>query len=557
MLSFKEMPMTASALFSAYASFSATMMLVRSIAHELIPHELRSYLYSAVRHLFTPLSSDLTLIIDEFSGMARNQVFDAAELYLRTKVSPKAARLRVAKAPRQKVLAVAIDRGEQIEDEFDEIRLSWRFVWTEPENNSRSGEKRHFELSFPKKFKDRVLGLYLPSVLIRANAIKEEQKAVKIHSRECPYDDEDGGGGGGWGSVNLEHPSTFETLAMEPELKRAIMEDLDRFVRRKEFYKKVGKAWKRGYLLYGPPGTGKSSLIAAMANYLKFDIYDLDLTSIYSNSDLKRVLLSTTNRSILVIEDIDCSVDLQNRQFEEHFETSNTRMTLSGLLNFIDGLWSSCGDERIIVFTTNHKDRLDPALLRPGRMDMHINLSYCSTNGFKTLASNYLGVQGDHRLCDEIEGLISGTQVTPAEVAEELMKGDDADVALEGLVNFLKRKKVETSETHEKERAEAAVVMDGVANFLKRKKAESVKKKDKESLDAVVALEELVDLVKRKKIEADDVLRKGNQEEGGGDQKAEAGPDSKRLKRSENGNGVRKSRRVVRRRSGRAMANGF
>ncbi|BFG39234.1 hypothetical protein CerSpe_255080 [Prunus speciosa] len=95
-------------------------------------------------------------------------------------------------------------------------------------------------------------------------------------------------------------------MAMEPGLKRAIVEDMDRFVRRREFYKKVGKAWKRGYLLYGPPGTGKSSLIAAMANYLKFDVYDLELTSIHSSYDLRRILLSTTNRSILVIADIDC-----------------------------------------------------------------------------------------------------------------------------------------------------------------------------------------------------------------------------------------------------------
>ncbi|KAJ6367141.1 hypothetical protein OIU77_003506 [Salix suchowensis] len=51
---------------------------------------------------------------------------------------------------------------------------------------------------------------------------------------------------------------------------------------------------------------------------------------------------------------------------------------LSGLLNFIDGLWSSCGDERIIVFTTGHKENPDPALLRPGRMDMHIHMSYCT-----------------------------------------------------------------------------------------------------------------------------------------------------------------------------------
>lgn len=97
-------------------------------------------------------------------------------------------------------------------------------------------------------------------------------------------------------------------------LKKAIIEDLDRFLRRKEFYKKVGKVWKRGYLLYGPPGTGKSSLIAAMANYLKFDIFDLELANVKRDSDLKKLLLRTTNKSILVIEDIDCSMELPDRR---------------------------------------------------------------------------------------------------------------------------------------------------------------------------------------------------------------------------------------------------
>lgn len=67
-------------------------------------------------------------------------------------------------------------------------------------------------------------------------------------------------------------------------------------------------------MLYGPPGTGKSSLIAAMANYLKFDIYDLELTNVRRDSDLRRLLLRTANRSILVIEDIDCSVQLPDRK---------------------------------------------------------------------------------------------------------------------------------------------------------------------------------------------------------------------------------------------------
>lgn len=114
--------------------------------------------------------------------------------------------------------------------------------------------------------------------------------------------------------MNLDHPATFDTLAMEADAKKTVMEDLQRFVKRKDFYRRVGKAWKRGYLLFGPPGTGKSSLIAAMANYLNFDVYDLELTDIRGNSQLRDLLISTANRSILVVEDIDCSIELQDRK---------------------------------------------------------------------------------------------------------------------------------------------------------------------------------------------------------------------------------------------------
>lgn len=103
------------------------------------------------------------------------------------------------------------------------------------------------------------------------------------------------------------------------------------------------------------------------------------------------------------------------------------QITLSGLLNFIDGLWSSCGDQKIIIFTTNHIEKLDPALLRPGRMDMHIHMAYCTPCGFKLLAANYLGIK-EHKLFEEIEELIGKTALTPAEVAEQLMKEDEVDV---------------------------------------------------------------------------------------------------------------------------------
>lgn len=92
-----------------------------------------------------------------------------------------------------------------------------------------------------------------------------------------------------------------------------IIDDLERFRRRKEYYRRVGKAWKRGYLLFGPPGTGKSSLIAAIAIYLHFDVYDLELSNVEGNKDLRQVLIATENKSILVVEDIDCCIELQDR----------------------------------------------------------------------------------------------------------------------------------------------------------------------------------------------------------------------------------------------------
>ncbi|KAL5721747.1 Protein HYPER-SENSITIVITY-RELATED 4 [Ranunculus cassubicifolius] len=163
-----------------------------------------------------------------------------------------------------------------------------------------------FELRFHKKHKDKVLNSYLPFIINQANDIEQETRVVKLYKLGG------GNGDGSWNSIQLHHPVTFDKLAMDDAQKKMIMDDLDRFVKRKDFYRRVGKAWKRGYLLYGPPGTGKSSLVAAMANYLNFDIYDLELTSLRGNSDFRRLLVSTKNQSILVVEDMDCSVDFQN-----------------------------------------------------------------------------------------------------------------------------------------------------------------------------------------------------------------------------------------------------
>jgi chaperone BCS1 len=248
---------------------------------------------------------------------------------------------------------------------------------------------------------------------------------------------------------------------MDPAKKQMIMDDLDDFRNSRDYYRRIGKAWKRGYLLYGPPGTGKSTMIAAMANYLNYDIYDIELTSLETNGDLRKLFVETTGKSIIVIEDIDCSLDLTGSRASmmpprDVVEKSHDRMvTLSGLLNFLDGLWSAHSGERIIVFTTNRPEMLDPALIRPGRMDMHVEMSYCKFGAFMTLAKNYLGVDA-HPLFYDVQELLQVADMTPADVAECLMMPSErtarrgVDACLARLVDELKKKREEKRAAKEK-----------------------------------------------------------------------------------------------------------
>ncbi|CAM8886230.1 unnamed protein product [Rhodiola kirilowii] len=287
-----QFQMTGTNLFSTYASLTGTLMLLRSMFNDFIPIPLRNYLIETFRKIFKKTSPDhMTLVVDERTGYNKNHVYEAAETYLRTIINPTVDRLKVSKTPRQNKLTISIEKNQTILDTYEGIKITWKFI-----NN----DKYYFEIVFEKKFKEMVLGSYLSYVMSRFNQIKKEDKVVRLYTRGCSMmkysrcdkvDEDDENTRGDWVSVRLEHPVTFDKMAMEPEQKKMIIDDLDRFVSRKEFYQRTGKVWKRGYLLYGPPGTGKSSLIAAMANYLKYDIYDLELSEIHSDSYLRSILI--------------------------------------------------------------------------------------------------------------------------------------------------------------------------------------------------------------------------------------------------------------------------
>uniref|UniRef100_A0A251S1S0 Putative ATPase, AAA-type, core n=1 Tax=Helianthus annuus TaxID=4232 RepID=A0A251S1S0_HELAN len=422
-------------------SVAAVTMVARTILIDYCPPEVRDYLYSGLRDFLDKFSTDMTMVIEEFFGFGQNEHFTAAQTYLLACISSNLQCVKIGKNHGDTNTTMSLETSKSFTDTFKGVKMKWflaskktpmtRVYYNEDDSGSSSrSDQGSFELTFHRKHKDMVLKEYLPFIMNVARAVKQEEKTVKLSTVDMSR----------WKSVNFDHPATFDTLAIEPDVKAMVKNDLDMFLESRDFYRKIGKAWKRGYLLYGPPGTGKSSMIAAIANYLKFDVYDLELTAVQSNSELRRLLLATANRSLLVVEDIDCSIELHDRA-EEGSVSNRHKVTLSGFLNFIDGLWSSCGDQRIIVFTTNHKEKLDPALLRPGRMDVHINMSYCTVSGFRLMASNYLGVS-NHDAFEKIEHLIGGSlEITPAEVGEQLLRFRDPDVALGGLLQYMDLKK--------------------------------------------------------------------------------------------------------------------
>ncbi|XP_013608566.1 PREDICTED: probable mitochondrial chaperone BCS1-B [Brassica oleracea var. oleracea] len=452
--------------WTSLASLLGVLAFCQSLMQSIFPPELRFAFLKFFNRIFHLFSSYCYFDITEIDGVNTNELYNAVQLYLSSSVSIAGNRLSLTRAVNSSSITFGLSNNDSIVDTFNNVTVLWEHVVTQRQTQTFAWrplpeEKRGFTLCIKKRDKALILSSYLDYIMERANEIrrKNQDRLLYTNSRGGSLDSR----GHPWESVPFKHPSTFETLAMDPVKKQQIMDDLKDFAEGQMFYQKTGRAWKRGYLLYGPPGTGKSSMIAAMANHLGYDIYDLELTEVHSNSELRKLLMKTSSKSIIVIEDIDCSINLTNRKKNSNATTQRsyydmeTRLgtgsgeesgnggntiTLSGLLNFTDGLWSCCGSERIFVFTTNHIDKLDPALLRSGRMDMHIHMSYCDFPSLKILLKNYLGYEEedvDDDVLKEMERVVEKAEMTPADVSEALIKNRrDKDRAVRELLEDVK-----------------------------------------------------------------------------------------------------------------------
>ncbi|CAL4940076.1 unnamed protein product [Urochloa decumbens] len=393
-------------------------------------------------------------------------------------------------------LLLSMAKGEEVPDAFRGATVWWSADAVPPLRDavpwSRASrtERRFYRLEFHESHRDLVLEEYIPYVRKQGRAIMVQNRQRRLYTNISREGYDDGWYEDVWTHVPFDHPKTFDKLAMDPEKKKEIIADLDMFRNGKEYHDRVGKPWKRGYLLYGPPGTGKSTMVAAMANYLKYDVYDFELTSVKTNTELRKLLIETKSKSIMVFEDIDCSLDLTGKRKTKEEEDdkddddkdadprrggkkdAKSKVTLSGLLNFIDGLWSACGEERLIVFTTNHVDKLDPALIRTGRMDKKIEMSYCDFESFRFLARMHLDedVEG-HELFAAARALLEEVNMVPVDVGEHLTRksvDDDAGTCLARLVKALEKAKEEAA----KPEAAQAAEEDGAKGIVVQAKAD-------------------------------------------------------------------------------------
>lgn len=259
---------------------------------------------------------------------------------------------------------------------------------------------------------------FLRDFLKEAIAVYTSETKTKIYTPSDGY----------WQLRATQEPRPLSSVLLSAENRKALEQHFATYFSQGDWYLKHGIPYRTGICLSGPPGTGKTSLVKALCAEYKLRLCVLDLATM-SNAQLLDLLSQLKKEDLILIEDIDTSSVTEDRnQKIEDGKISLSTLTLGGVLNAIDGVVGASG--RILVVTTNKLDKIDPALLRPGRIDLTLELSYMTPPMFREAMANFFPgvVQRECRW---------PSKMTPASFQQIILRHkDDPDKVLEAVQLF-------------------------------------------------------------------------------------------------------------------------
>jgi chaperone BCS1 len=362
---------------------------------------------------------------------------------------------------------------------------------------------------------------------------KDKERSLTIIRR--PYS----GGYGGrltWSRLTSKPRRALDTVILDAAQKDRVVADVAEYLDEATmaFYANHGIPYRRGYLFHGPPGVGKTSFALALASKFNLDVYNLTLLDHeLTDSDLISLLNQLPGRSLLLLEDVDtaglnrkgtspasrrngmrrkskmpegavASTSKNDDGIESDDEVGGTtsRVTLSGLLNAIDGVVAPEG--HTLILTTNRPEALDAALVRAGRISVRVAFTNASkkqaeeiflrmyvdlpSTKFSSEATPTEGSGGDAGLAEtknpeqlralakEFSAMIPDHDFSPADLQDYLLiHKKDPDKAVENLPEWMEetyedRRRKEGEKEAEREFKRKAV-RDQRRKFAKEVKA--------------------------------------------------------------------------------------